>query len=155
MSFQMDIFAQFPSHIEIVFNPFPQIWRDIYMIIIAVLSACTLGFQIHPRFFTHSWFYTRMAVYVGLAAYGIIPTIHWIYLNGGVDSMVVKVIDILTFQHYGQHIRERERERDKKSKYKCVCDGGDGCCYHILLSACTICSIYRMINNKVYSFHIQ
>ncbi|CAL1531561.1 unnamed protein product [Lymnaea stagnalis] len=67
------------------------IWRDIYMFIITVLSACTLMFQLHPHFFTHSWFFTRVAVYVGLSAYGIIPTIHWIYLNGGISSPVVQM----------------------------------------------------------------
>ncbi|XP_005097368.2 progestin and adipoQ receptor family member 3 [Aplysia californica] len=67
------------------------IWRDVYMFVITILSACTLGFQLHPRFFTHAWFYPRMAVYVGLVAYGIIPTVHWIVLNGGMSSVLVKL----------------------------------------------------------------
>lgn len=32
-----------------------------------------------------------MAVYVGLVVYGIIPTIHWIYLSGGLNSTIVQV----------------------------------------------------------------
>jgi hypothetical protein len=32
-----------------------------------------------------------MAVYCGLVAYGIIPTMHWVYLNGGIQAPVVQV----------------------------------------------------------------
>ncbi|GFO25512.1 progestin and adipoq receptor family member 3 [Plakobranchus ocellatus] len=67
------------------------IWRDVYMFIIVLLSACTLGFQLHPRFFTHEWFCVRMLLYVGLVAYGIVPTIHWVYLSGGISSFIVQV----------------------------------------------------------------
>ncbi|RUS82548.1 hypothetical protein EGW08_009678, partial [Elysia chlorotica] len=67
------------------------IWRDIYMIIIVLLSMCILGFQLHPRFFTHEWFIVRMMLYVGLVAYGIIPTIHWIYLSGGISAPIVQM----------------------------------------------------------------
>ncbi|KAI8794124.1 progestin and adipoQ receptor family member 3-like [Biomphalaria glabrata] len=67
------------------------IWRDLYMISITVLSACILIFNLHPHFFSHKWFYTRMALYVGLTAYGIIPTVHWIYLNGGISSHIVQM----------------------------------------------------------------
>jgi len=37
------------------------------------------------------WFYQRIAVYLGLVAYGVIPTSHWFYLNGGWQSEVVRV----------------------------------------------------------------
>ena len=72
------------------FFSFFQIWRDIYMIVITVLTVSTLWFQLHPHFFTSRWYYTRMTVYVGLAAYGVMPTLHWIYLNGGVSSPIVQ-----------------------------------------------------------------
>ncbi|KAK7113193.1 progestin and adipoQ receptor family member 3-like isoform X1 [Littorina saxatilis] len=67
------------------------IWRDIYMMIITVLTVSTLWFQLHPHFFTSRWFHTRMAVYVGLAAYGIMPSVHWVYLNGGFSAPVVQM----------------------------------------------------------------
>ncbi|KAK7506545.1 hypothetical protein BaRGS_00002020 [Batillaria attramentaria] len=67
------------------------IWRDVYFMVITVLTVCTLWFQLHPQFFTSRWYYTRMAVYVGLVAYGIMPTIHWVYLNGGFSSKLVQI----------------------------------------------------------------
>lgn len=93
------------------------IWRDIYMIIITVLTVSTLWFQLHPHFFTSRWFYTRMAVYVGLVAYGIIPTMHWVYLNGGFDSPIVQlfvpkvtsmyILGMLAFAFYISKFPER------------------------------------------------
>lgn len=68
----------------------PQIWRDVYMIVITILTVSTLWFQLHPHFFTSHWYYTRMAVYVGLAGYGVMPSIHWVYLNG-LSSKIVQV----------------------------------------------------------------
>ncbi|PVD37675.1 hypothetical protein C0Q70_00274 [Pomacea canaliculata] len=66
------------------------IWRDIYILAITVLTVSTLWFQLHPYFFTARWYYLRMAVYVGLAGYGIVPTIHWVYLSGGFSSKIVQ-----------------------------------------------------------------
>ncbi|KAL8586817.1 hypothetical protein ACOMHN_052693 [Nucella lapillus] len=92
------------------------IWRDIYMIVICLLTVSTLWFQLHPQFFTSRWYCTRMAVYVGLAAYGIMPSLHWIYLNG-VSSPVVQIfvpkitamylIGMLAFSFYISKFPER------------------------------------------------
>lgn len=30
-------------------------------------------------------------LYCGLTAYGIVPTLHWIYLNGGLSTEIVQV----------------------------------------------------------------
>ena len=68
-----------------------QIWRDIYLFTMAILSVFTMIFQLHPKFFTRTWFHVRLCVYVGLTAYGIIPAVHWIYLNGGFSSHIVQV----------------------------------------------------------------
>ncbi|XP_046566500.1 progestin and adipoQ receptor family member 3-like isoform X1 [Haliotis rubra] len=67
------------------------IWRDIYLIIITLLAVGTICVQLHPRYFSHAWFYPRMAIYFFLAAYGVIPTIHWVYLSGGLGTKVVQL----------------------------------------------------------------
>lgn len=68
-----------------------QIWRDIYLFSIAVLSALVVFVQFHPRYFSVHWFKQRMAVYVGLVAYGVIPASHWFVLNGGWEAEIVRV----------------------------------------------------------------
>ncbi|BFZ17231.1 hypothetical protein BsWGS_20270 [Bradybaena similaris] len=92
-------------------------WRNMYLLIITILSVCTLVFQLHPRFFTNSWFYMRMAVYVGLSAYGVVPTIHWVYLSGGVSTAIVQMflpkvimmylLGVLAFSFYISKLPER------------------------------------------------
>ncbi|XP_041362846.1 progestin and adipoQ receptor family member 3-like isoform X2 [Gigantopelta aegis] len=47
--------------------------------------------SLHPRFFTHRWFHIRMLLYCSLVGYGLIPTAHWIYLNGGWSSRIVQI----------------------------------------------------------------
>ncbi|XP_069123270.1 progestin and adipoQ receptor family member 3-like [Argopecten irradians] len=67
------------------------IWRDIYLFIITCLSISTFVIMQNPRYFSNEWSNKRIMVYVGLGAYGVIPTIHWIYLNGGVSAAVVQL----------------------------------------------------------------
>ncbi|KAH3862539.1 progestin and adipoQ receptor family member 3-like isoform X2 [Dreissena polymorpha] len=67
------------------------IWRDIYLFSIAVLSALVVFVQFHPRYFSVHWFKQRMAVYVGLVAYGVIPASHWFFLNGGWEEEIVRM----------------------------------------------------------------
>ncbi|KAL4240114.1 Progestin and adipoQ receptor member 3 [Mactra antiquata] len=67
------------------------IWRDIYLITIAVLSGLIVFVQFHPQYFTNHWFHQRIAVYIGLVAYGVIPATHWYFLNGGWSSEIVRM----------------------------------------------------------------
>ena len=62
------------------------------MITITLLTVTTMAIQLHPHYFSHGWARYRIAIYVGLVGYGIIPTIHWIWLNGGASSEIVQVI---------------------------------------------------------------
>lgn len=68
-----------------------QIWRDVYLFTVAILSGLIVFVQFHPQYFSVHWFYQRIAVYVGLVAYGVIPATHWFFLNGGWDAEIVKV----------------------------------------------------------------
>lgn len=67
------------------------IWRDIYLITITLLTVITMVIQLHPRYFSHRWSNYRILIYVGLVGYGVIPTIHWIWLNGGASSEIVQI----------------------------------------------------------------
>lgn len=67
------------------------IWRDIYLLTVTVLSGCTLFVQFHPRYFSNHWFHQRIAIYVGLVAYGVIPATHWYFLNGGWSAEIVQL----------------------------------------------------------------
>ncbi len=67
-----------------------QLWRDVYLIVISVLFASVMLFQTSPRYLS-SGFYKQLLLYLCLAGYGIIPTIHWVYLNGGLHSRIVQV----------------------------------------------------------------
>ncbi|CAH1794523.1 unnamed protein product [Owenia fusiformis] len=67
------------------------IWRDIYLIIISLLSVAVLVLQLHPHFFHHSWARTRILLYCSLVGYGIIPTVHWVLLSGGLHTELVKL----------------------------------------------------------------
>ncbi|XP_064595115.1 progestin and adipoQ receptor family member 3-like [Liolophura sinensis] len=67
------------------------IWRDLYLIIIFVLTGATLFIQLNPNFLKPSWARHRLLIYVGLVAYGVVPTIHWFVENGGWESRVVQL----------------------------------------------------------------
>jgi len=60
-------------------------------VIIVLLFAAILFSQMRPRYYSSLWFRTRMLLYVGLSAYGVVPALHWILLNGGFESQVVQV----------------------------------------------------------------
>jgi len=59
--------------------------------IIALLFMAILFWQTRPQYYSARWFRTRMLLYVGLTAYGVVPALHWISLNGGLESEVVQV----------------------------------------------------------------
>ena len=61
------------------------------MIIIAVLFATVFYYQTNPRHYSEQYWTQRLVIYIGLTGYGVIPTIHWIYLNHGFDNPIVQV----------------------------------------------------------------
>ncbi|XP_074646102.1 progestin and adipoQ receptor family member 3-like [Tubulanus polymorphus] len=67
------------------------IWRDIYFLTVLILSIGVLCMQLNPRFAATEWWNLRLLLYCSLVAYGLIPTTHWIYLNGGWSHTIVKM----------------------------------------------------------------
>jgi len=61
------------------------------MIVVLLLASATLGLQFHPRYMSHSWSNYRTILYSSVAAYGIIPALHWVKLEGGLEAEIVKV----------------------------------------------------------------
>ena len=42
----------------------------------------------------------KMCVFIGWAAYGVLPTLHWTYVMGGFDNPMVQVSKIKEIQYY-------------------------------------------------------
>lgn len=47
--------------------------------------------QIHPSYLTQQWHRLRSIIFCSVSGYGIVPTIHWVWLNGGVSASIVQV----------------------------------------------------------------
>lgn len=67
------------------------IWRDIYLIVISILFLVVLLVQTNPQYLSQAWDYRRIVLYMGLVGYGIVPTIHWVYLTGGMATQLVQI----------------------------------------------------------------
>ncbi|XP_051475165.1 progestin and adipoQ receptor family member 3 isoform X3 [Apus apus] len=46
--------------------------------------------NIHPSYLTQQWHRLRSIIFCSVSGYGIIPTIHWVWLNGGVGASIVQ-----------------------------------------------------------------
>ncbi|XP_017767941.1 PREDICTED: progestin and adipoQ receptor family member 3 isoform X2 [Nicrophorus vespilloides] len=64
-------------------------WRQFYIISVTLIFFVAMLLQ-HPKFNVDS--NTRMIVFVSWAAYGVIPTIHWIFVMGGINNPVVELL---------------------------------------------------------------
>uniref|UniRef100_A0A182N1D6 Progestin and adipoQ receptor family member III n=1 Tax=Anopheles dirus TaxID=7168 RepID=A0A182N1D6_9DIPT len=62
--------------------------RDFYMITIAVIFVAAMALQI-PQLNVHS--NVKMLAFVAWAAYGVVPTLHWYFVMGGIESTMVKI----------------------------------------------------------------
>ncbi|XP_064632146.1 progestin and adipoQ receptor family member 3-like [Lineus longissimus] len=67
------------------------IWRDIYLLTVFLLCFAVLTIQLNPRYFASQWWTQRVLLFCALVAYGIIPTAHWVYLNGGWSHKLVQM----------------------------------------------------------------
>lgn len=79
------------------------------MIIIVLLFSAILMWQTRPRHYSPRWFRTRMLLYVGVTAYGVVPAVHWISLNGGLQAQVVQVMTI--------HVRNRKMSVSEENMF--------------------------------------
>lgn len=64
------------------------VWRDVYLVVISFLFLTVLYYQTKPRYMSLSWFRYRLLLYISLAAYGVIPAVHWVYINGWESEIV-------------------------------------------------------------------
>lgn len=82
-----------------------------YLITVLALILTVFSAQIHPLYHTEEWKTLRSAIFCSVAAYGIIPACHWVWLNGGFHSEIVQVrIDALIQAGSGKKLSEYERD---------------------------------------------
>ncbi|XP_026752074.1 progestin and adipoQ receptor family member 3 [Galleria mellonella] len=60
-----------------------------YMITVTVIFVVAMTLQI-PRL--NVSYLVKMCVFIGWAAYGMLPTLHWTYINGGFDNPLVQIL---------------------------------------------------------------
>ncbi|XP_051897513.1 progestin and adipoQ receptor family member 3-like isoform X1 [Pristis pectinata] len=68
-----------------------QYWRQVYLITVLAMIFVMFLTQIHPQYASQHCHKLRILLFCFIAAYGVIPTIHWIFQNGGIGEPVVKV----------------------------------------------------------------
>ncbi|ELU02271.1 hypothetical protein CAPTEDRAFT_138960 [Capitella teleta] len=67
------------------------VWRDVYLLVIGGLFVAVFIFQTQPKYYSDNWFRRRLVLYCFLTGYGVIPAVHWVYLNGGLSAPVVQM----------------------------------------------------------------
>lgn len=65
-------------------------WRQVYLITVLAMILAVFFAQIHPSYLTQQWHRLRSIIFCSVSGYGIIPTIHWVWLNGGVGASIVQ-----------------------------------------------------------------
>ncbi|XP_031572377.1 progestin and adipoQ receptor family member 3-like [Actinia tenebrosa] len=91
--------------------------RTLYLTGVCILTILTISFQAHPHFLTSHWARRRLLLFCSMVAYGVMPSTHWVYLNGGWDQEIVKlfiprvvvqyILGILALSFYAFKIPER------------------------------------------------
>ncbi|XP_030642088.1 progestin and adipoQ receptor family member 3a [Chanos chanos] len=66
-------------------------WRQVYLVTVLALTLAVFFAQIHPLYLTKKWWRIRSIIFCVVAGYGLIPTLHWVWLNGGLGSAIVQV----------------------------------------------------------------
>uniref|UniRef100_A0A8C7VR50 Progestin and adipoQ receptor family member IIIb n=1 Tax=Oncorhynchus mykiss TaxID=8022 RepID=A0A8C7VR50_ONCMY len=66
-------------------------WRQVYLVIVLALILAIFSAQIHPHYLSKEWQHLRTVIFCSVAGYGVIPAVHWVWLNGGFSSAVVQV----------------------------------------------------------------
>ncbi|XP_028661436.1 progestin and adipoQ receptor family member 3a [Erpetoichthys calabaricus] len=65
-------------------------WRQVYLITVLAMILAVFFAQIHPHYLTQQWHRLRSVIFCSVAGYGVIPTIHWVWLNGGFGALIVQ-----------------------------------------------------------------
>jgi len=66
--------------------------RDFYLLTVAALFLVATSVQFFPKFATDEYSHYRIGLFFFWAAYGVVPTIHWVVMNDGISSTVVQVM---------------------------------------------------------------
>ncbi|CAB1352110.1 unnamed protein product [Coregonus sp. 'balchen'] len=66
-------------------------WRQVYLVTVLALILAIFSAQIHPHYLSKEWHHLRTAIFCSVAGYGVIPAVHWVWLNGGFSSAVVQL----------------------------------------------------------------
>lgn len=61
-------------------------WRAFYLVTVAGIFVVATGAQFHPKFAKEEYFHFRVALFMVWALYGLVPTVHYIFLHGGFGS---------------------------------------------------------------------
>uniref|UniRef100_A0A8V0XJI3 Progestin and adipoQ receptor family member 3 n=1 Tax=Gallus gallus TaxID=9031 RepID=A0A8V0XJI3_CHICK len=69
-------------------------WRQVYLITVLAMILAVFFVQIHPNYLTQQWRRLRSIIFCSVSGYGIIPTIHWVSLNGGIGAAIVQDADL-------------------------------------------------------------
>lgn len=81
--------AELPRACSCLFSP--QYWRQVYLITVLAMILAVFFAQIHPSYLTQQWQRLRSIIFCSVSGYGIIPTVHWVWLHGGLGAPIVQV----------------------------------------------------------------
>ncbi|CAJ0968868.1 unnamed protein product [Ranitomeya imitator] len=96
-------------------------WRQVYLITVLAMILAVFFAQIHPSYLTQQWHRLRSVIFCSVSGYGVIPTVHWIWLNGGIGAsiefaprvIVMYLIAASAFLFYISKVPERYFPGDK------------------------------------------
>uniref|UniRef100_A0A3Q3DSI3 Progestin and adipoQ receptor family member IIIb n=1 Tax=Hippocampus comes TaxID=109280 RepID=A0A3Q3DSI3_HIPCM len=66
-------------------------WRQVYSLTVLTMILLVFGAQFHPRYMSAEWRCIRVSTFFGVAVMGVVPTIHWVLLNGGLTCDIVRM----------------------------------------------------------------
>ncbi|XP_048461220.1 progestin and adipoQ receptor family member 3a isoform X2 [Rhincodon typus] len=75
-------------------------WRQVYLIMVLAMILAVFFAQIHPYYLTQQWYSLRALIFCCVSVYGFIPTIHWIWQNGGMNTPIVQAFVPRVFVMY-------------------------------------------------------
>ncbi|KAG8221952.1 hypothetical protein J437_LFUL007793 [Ladona fulva] len=84
----LSLLAIYMSGVYYAFWCYPE-WQQFYLITVCLIFAVAMGLQI-PRFNVSA--NVKLMVFVGWAAYGVLPTIHWTIMMGGWENPIVELL---------------------------------------------------------------
>ncbi|XP_034085129.1 progestin and adipoQ receptor family member 3-like [Gymnodraco acuticeps] len=66
-------------------------WRQLYLLTVLSLILAVFCAQVHPRYLSNDWKRIRMAIFCCVAGISVVPSCHWVGLNGGLSTDVVQL----------------------------------------------------------------